>query len=257
VTYYASCQGYRPGYWEPFSCFGYGIYGGTSYTWPVPYPGANPNSAYGYGYPIVPNSIPRIENTEPLKDGKPVPKFEEPKKLMSLPSNSNRAQVVVRLPADAKLYANNQLTQLVSSERVFATPTLEQGVEYQYSMKVEYARDGKMVTDSSLVKVRAGETSTVEFVDRTAATTVSKIKLIAPEGAKIFVDNAKNAIPVGSPEYKTPALVKGQEYAYMFRAELARDGKNFTQTQRVVFKGGEAVTVDFMDMDGTRVSSVK
>lgn len=258
VTYFHSCLGGRPSYYEPFSCFGYGIYGGTSYYWPVPYDGANPNTAYGYGYPIVPNSIPRIENKDPLKkDDRPAPKFDDPKKLMSLPSSSNRAQVVIRLPADAKLYANNQLTQLTSAERVFSTPTIESGVEYQYSMKVEYTRDGKMITDSSVVKVRAGETSVVEFVDRAAPTAISKIKLIAPEGAKIFVDNARNSIPTGSPEYKTPNLIKGQEYSYMFRAELARDGKSFSQTQRVVFKGGEAVTVDFMDMDGTRVSSAK
>lgn len=255
MTYYAACYGSRQGYWEPFSCFGYGIYGGTSYYWPVPYDGANPNSAYGYGMPMVPNSIPRVEIKEKDKDGKPIPKFEEPKKIMSLPANSNRAQVVVRLPADAKLYANNELTQLSSGERVFATPALQTGLEYQYTMKVEYTRDGKTVTDSSVVKVRAGETSVVAFVDKAAPTAVSQIKLVAPEGTKIFVDNSASAIPASNPDFKTPALVKGQEYAYLFRAELNRDGKNYSQTQRVVFKGGESVTVDFMDIDGARLSA--
>jgi len=247
VTSYHSCHGYTPNYYQPFSCFGYGIYGGTSYSWPIPYEGGGPGT-YGYATPYSPNAMPRIEEKKEVE-----PKKADSKQggqTMIYPTTPNKAQVVVRLPADAKLYANDTLTNLSSAERSFSTPSLEKGQDYQYSMKVEYTRDGKTVSDSQIVKVRAGEVSVVEFVDKSTA--ISTIKFVAPEGAKLFVENKLLGT---SGSFKTPELTKGAEYAYSVRAELNRDGKTEASTQRVVFKAGEAVTVDFMDLGTIRTAS--
>jgi uncharacterized protein (TIGR03000 family) len=244
VTSFHSCVGYRHDYWMPFSCFGYGIYGGTTYNWPTPIP--LPVTSYGYGYPRpIESSMPRILKKEEL------PKPEESKpKPMSLRIQPDRAKVVVRLPADAKLYVNGQPTEQTSSERSFWTPALSADLDSRYTMKIEYNRDGNLVADSRVVKVRAGEVSVVEFADR-AARAISTIKIAAPEGTKVFLDN--RSIPTN--EYKTPALAKGVDYSYVFRAELSRDGKNRTQSQKVVFKAGESVTVDFMDLNEIRTVS--
>jgi len=250
VNTYASCMGCYGNYWQPYSCYGYGIYGGTSYSWPVPYESAP--GTYGYGYPVPANSIPRIET----KEVEPK-KIIEPKKLggetMNYLASPNKAQVVVRLPADAKLYANGKLTTLESTERAFSTPVLDRGQDYQYTMKVEYTRNGQKVVDDKVVRVRAGETSVVEFAEAKADTAVSTLKFVVPQGAKLFVEN--KAINGSTGEFKTPELTKGSEYAYSVRAELNRDGKVETQTQRVVFKGGEPVTVDFSDLGTVRTAS--
>ena len=249
---YGSCRGYSScygcyggggGYMTPYSCGGYGIYGGASYTWPTTYPyGGNPG--YGYGYPQMAPPVIKIEEKKVI-----------PMKTY-VPTAPNQAQVVIRLPADAKLFANGQLTSLTSAERAFSTPTIEKDRDFQYTMKVEYIRDGKNFTDSQIVKVRAGEVSIVEFVDLSKATTVtSTINVEMPEGAKVFVENKPLVLPEGQKSFKTPALTKGAEYAYEFRAELTRDGKSQSQTQRVVFKGGEPVTVDFKDMNAIRTVS--
>jgi uncharacterized protein (TIGR03000 family) len=190
------------------------------------------------------------KNDEKLKE----PKAIDPKtKSLNAPLSPNKAQVVVNLPADAKLFANGQLTALTSSERSFVSPVLEQGREYQYSLKVEYVRDGRTITDAQVVKVRPGDVSRVEFAD-VSATAASTIKVTIPEGAKLFVDNQFRELPSGTKEFKTPLLVKGSEYFYNFRAELTIDGKKQEQTQRVVFKAGELVSVDFSDMNAIRTA---
>ncbi len=265
VTSYRSCHGWQPyqNYYTPFSCYGYGVYGGTSYYYPTPYPAGLPSVGYGSGYPIPADSMPRILKTEEMKKIEPkktddmksddLPKGD---KIMADPTFASKAQVVVHLPADAKLYANNQLTTLSSDERSFSTPTLEQGLDYQYVLKIEYERNGKTIADTQIVKVRAGAASVVHFLDKAKAIAVSStIKFVAPEGTNLFVNERKVAFSKGVHEYTTPELAKGSEYSYEFRAELTRDGKSHAQTQRVVFKAGEPVTVDFSDLDSILTAS--
>jgi uncharacterized protein (TIGR03000 family) len=253
ATSYTSCLGYAGNYYVPFGCYGYGIYGGTSYSFPI-MADPNPTAGYGYGMPYPASSIPRIE-TDKDKGKKPEVKPPDTKdKTMIYPVPSNRAQVLVRLPANAKLFANNQVTALDSAERVFTTPALEKGQEYQYEMRIEFARDGKTVTDKQVVKVRAGSLSVVEFGNSTKTiAAASVIKFVAPQGATLYVDNKL----LNATEYTTPELVKGAEYAYEVRGELTRDGKSQKESRRVVFKAGEAVMVDFSDLGSVRTAAAR
>ena len=45
--------------------------------------------------------------------------------------------------------------------------------------------------------------------------------------------------------FTTPKLTPGKEYAYTMKAEWRRNGVPETQEQRVEFRGGEYLTVDF------------
>lgn len=238
------------GYWfyPTYNCHGYGVYGGATYAWPTPYIYGG-GSCYGYGLPIVP-VYPKIEEKKKEDGGKK----EDPKKTM-LPASPNQGRVVVSLPEDAKLFANGQLTALTSGLRDFNTPNLERGRDFQYTMQIEYVRDGKTITDSQVVKVRAGAVSVVEFADPSKPELVaSTVKVNLPEGAKLFVDDQAREMPA-SKEFLTPRLQKGSEYAYNFRAELTKEGKTHTQNQRVVFKAGEPISVDFSEMNTTRTAS--
>src|SRR5205814_8158631 len=84
------------------------------------------------------------------------------------PGGANRATVVVRLPADAKLFAEGRLLALPSSERTFVTPPLQMGPEYTYTFRAEYLRDGETIARSKTVAVKPGGTVTVEFADGVA-----------------------------------------------------------------------------------------
>ncbi len=100
--------------------------------------------------------------------------------------------------------------------------------------------------------MRGGEVSVVDFAKRDdAETAVSIIKITAPKRAKVFLGD--QLIQVA--EYRTPALSKDVQYSYVFRAELTRDGKTSDRTQKVIFKGGEPVTVDFTELNVVRTVS--
>jgi uncharacterized protein (TIGR03000 family) len=75
----------------------------------------------------------------------------------------NRAKLIVEVPADAKLYIDDQPMKTTSARRVFSTPGLEPGQAYYYMVRVEVVRDGKVQSDTRRVIVRAGEEARADF----------------------------------------------------------------------------------------------
>jgi uncharacterized protein (TIGR03000 family) len=73
------------------------------------------------------------------------------------------AKVIVSLPADAKLTANDKATVTASDRREFVTPALERGKSYSYTLKITVERDGKTIEEAKKIVVRAGELTKVNF----------------------------------------------------------------------------------------------
>lgn len=195
-----------------------------------------------------------------------------------LSSSTGRATVVVKLPADATLYAEGQRLALTSAERSFVTPPLPLHEDYSYAFRVEYVRGGETISQSKKASVRAGTTTTIEFLDLTLAKankepadakTASiplatsapsipapaglasakpdraRITVKLPPGATLYVDGKKNERADAVREFNTPPLPQGQEFAYQMKAEVMRNGHPETQTTTVNVRAGELVSVDF------------
>jgi uncharacterized protein (TIGR03000 family) len=77
------------------------------------------------------------------------------------------AVIVVSLPADAKLTFDGEATTSTSDQRVFVSPVLPAGQEYHYTLQAEVVVDGKPVTISKTVAVRAGEEAHVSLTPTT------------------------------------------------------------------------------------------
>jgi uncharacterized protein (TIGR03000 family) len=89
------------------------------------------------------------------------------------PASAQEARITVKVPADAKLYVDGQMTTTNSqATRTFKTPVLAVGQDYYYTMRAEVERDGKTVTDTKRVIVRAGATVEANF-DLPASTAVA------------------------------------------------------------------------------------
>jgi uncharacterized protein (TIGR03000 family) len=73
------------------------------------------------------------------------------------------ATLVVTLPEDARFFVEGKLTKQTGTSRTFVSPPLEPGVSYTYELTAEVVRDGKPLTQTKRVHVRAGETSNVDF----------------------------------------------------------------------------------------------
>ncbi|MBA4067831.1 MAG: hypothetical protein C0501_29855, partial [Isosphaera sp.] len=174
-------------------------------------------------------------------------------------AGSGRATVVVRLPADAKLFVDARPLNLTGAERKFVSPELPAGGEFAYRFRAEYERDGETVSVTRRVAVRAGATVAVEFTDLTAkaapakgsdapATAVSNpapvvppapttpaapeaatdratITVKLPAGASLYVDDKKSPSAEPVRRFSTPPLPGGREFAYLMRAEVVRDGR--------------------------------
>jgi uncharacterized protein (TIGR03000 family) len=84
------------------------------------------------------------------------------------------ARVVVELPADAKLFVDDQLMKTTSERRVFNTPALDATQTYYYEMRAELVRDGKTLTERKRVIVRAGDVIRTSFPNLELAATTAK-----------------------------------------------------------------------------------
>jgi uncharacterized protein (TIGR03000 family) len=183
--YGRGCYGYWGCYGSCYgSCYGvcYGGYGG----WGAPYHGYGPgwagydcfggcggyaSSAYGMPGPLVAPSVGgRVIDGDgkKAKDGK-----DEEGGEVSTP---DRARLIFNLPRDAKLYVDDKPISNVTAKRTFQTPALAKGQEYYYEVRAEVMRDGKPVSETKRVIVKAGAVIRTDFGSLGASTGVASAK---------------------------------------------------------------------------------
>lgn len=182
----------------------------------------------------------------PPADG--VPPLNPPPALNEERSSTNRAQFVVRLPADARLVADGTVIPGSGTVRLFVSPPLEPGREYVYELTIEVERNGKTLRDAQTVRFQAGKTANVSFPeprpDSAApplAPTTSRIRVRMPDGAALFVEGR----PWMSPVVQTPPLDPTRIHYYQLRVEMVRDGRRAVVVREVAFRAGQELTVDF------------
>jgi uncharacterized protein (TIGR03000 family) len=78
-------------------------------------------------------------------------------------ATGTEATLIVSLPEDATLTIDGEKTTSTSAQRVFVTPALEQGKEYEYTLKAKVERDGKVQVATAKVTIRPGQISQVEL----------------------------------------------------------------------------------------------
>jgi len=71
------------------------------------------------------------------------------------------ANLMITLPADARLLVDGYETKSTSDQRLLVTPDLEPGREYRYTLTAEAPREGGMQRVTRTVTVRAGEQTSV------------------------------------------------------------------------------------------------
>jgi uncharacterized protein (TIGR03000 family) len=169
---YGNCYGgWGSGYGCAGSCWGgsasagcwgasygcYGCYGGGF--------GYGPGY-YGSGWEtmtpggVAPSYMPGA--TMPPASGETLPKPKaDGKDGTSLAPN--RARLIVELPADAKLYIDDQAMKTTSGRRTFHTPDLKDGQTYYYMLRAEVVRDGKPLSEERRVILRAGDVVRTDF----------------------------------------------------------------------------------------------
>jgi uncharacterized protein (TIGR03000 family) len=79
-------------------------------------------------------------------------------------NNNNSATLNVVVPEDnAEIWIGNSSTTSRGMMRQYVTPTLEAGKDYAYTLRARWTVDGRAFDQTREVKVRAGQTSQVDF----------------------------------------------------------------------------------------------
>lgn len=143
--------GYGWGGWGGYGGYGLGYgawggYGGWGYA-------AAPGYYYSYAAPVAVASTPIATSTRSM--------YYDPA------PDTNRATIIVHLPAAARLIVDGKPTQSTSSVRRFVSPPLSTGENHYYIFKAEMDRNGQTVTTRKRVDVMPGQTENVhlQFAD--------------------------------------------------------------------------------------------
>jgi uncharacterized protein (TIGR03000 family) len=135
------------------SWFGYG-----DYTTPgaVTYPGMNPMTT-----PAAPTAP--TTPAKPAEPGTPPAATPPPTGTGTPPPGTGAARpmgarLIIEKPADAKLFVDDRPVKCNAARETFSTPGLDPAQAYYYMVRVEMVRDGRPVSETRRVIVRAGET---------------------------------------------------------------------------------------------------
>jgi uncharacterized protein (TIGR03000 family) len=79
------------------------------------------------------------------------------------PVSDNIAHLTVRVPSDAQVWLEDQVTRQIGSVRDFASPELAPGRNYVYDIRAVWQQSGRTVEQTRHVAVHGGSHVTVDF----------------------------------------------------------------------------------------------
>ena len=97
--------------------------------------------------------------------------------VVEAPVTSGVAYLNISVPADAKLYLQDQLMTVEGARRRFVTPAIQVGELHLYTVKVEIVRDGKTLTKTAQTTVTLGQEAavTVAFEGQDSGASASQV----------------------------------------------------------------------------------
>lgn len=90
------------------------------------------------------------------------------------PSQPVASRITVRLPAEARLFVNDDPCPLTSETRSFTTPPLNPEREYAYTLRAEVVRNGQTFSEVKRVVFRGGKAVQIEFKELANVRTVRR-----------------------------------------------------------------------------------
>ena len=163
---YGGCYGGYGGCYG--GCYGGGSWGGYAYGIYGCYGCYGGWSCYGSGYSCYGNGVYHGPTGTP--NGTAPEKLGPPSKQ----DETTRAKVIIDVPAQAKLYIDDQPMSNKTGKRTFMTPPLERGQTYFYDVKIVLTVDGQEKVQTERVVLRAGEVVAANFSGAPSATATAQ-----------------------------------------------------------------------------------
>jgi len=155
-SYYPYSSGYAPSfYYSDLPGFGYDPSDSGSYASNPYYSG----SFDGYYY----DTAPPAGSTQAYGGGQSSGYQSNYGPVTTAAAADNAAHVTVNVPADARVWFEDTLTKSTGTVRRFDSPPLTPGERYTYQVRARWNDNGKEVTQTQQVEVRAGANVRVDF----------------------------------------------------------------------------------------------
>jgi uncharacterized protein (TIGR03000 family) len=163
----------------------------------------------------------------------------------SLQTAKQSAILAVSVPEEARVYVNGIATQTPGHQRRYVSRGLVPGFPYTYTVRAEYPQQGRTVSETRTVQLRAGQTVEIAFAvpENTVQTTLT---LHVPANAVVKLCGQATRATGTLRQFATHQLRQGQkweDYGVEVSAELG--GRQVTREARLTLVGGESREVTF------------
>jgi len=157
--------------------------------------------------------------------------------------------LAVDVPEDARVFVNGFLTNSTGVHRRYVSRDLASGLQYTYRVRVLVHRDGKVLSDTQIVRVAAGDTANLAFdFDTQSSPGPTTLTVHVPDDADVTLEGRDTEATGSVRRFTTTKLARGAEWNdYSVVVALQRDGRTETRQKTVNLIGGESreLTFDF------------
>jgi len=172
------------------------------------------------------------------------------------------ATLTVNVPGEARVFVNGLATTSTGAERQFVSRNLRRGARYNYEIRAELVRDGKVVTETKSVQLATGETAELAFTlsgdqsQRTASAARTSLSVRVPADAKLYLAGKETRSSGPVRQFITSKIQPGQGWTkYTVRAVIYRGGKEISREQTISLKAGDSRELAF-DFEGQGIDQV-
>ena len=217
-------------------------YGGN---WAVPcYPCCN-TAPGGQMPPYSPMQQPGTPATEPA-----TPPSTAPVKPSSM---TTTGVLELDVPAEARVFINDRVTQTTGIHRRFVSPGLTPGLTYTYHVRVELSGKSGPVVETKSVKLHAGDDQLLAFhmtadqqnVAAKPATLPTSLTLHVPADAQVLLGGNPTTTTGTVRTYKTMLSAGDRLEQYTVQVKLERDGKVLSREQTINLAACETREIEF------------
>jgi len=188
----------------------------------------------------------------PPAEGQELPSLE---KQTSLGPDS--AFLAVNVPNDANVTVNGLATRSTGESRRYVSRNLTPGFNYTYEVTATTDVNGRAVSQTKTVQLRAGEEVAVNFDLLAAADVETALTLHVPADAQVYLDgtatNGKGSVRT----FRTTRLEDGQSWSdYVVRVTIVRDGEEMTKEETISLNAGDQKELTFQ-FDVDKIASAR
>lgn len=164
--------------------------------------------------------------------------------------------LVVEVPAEAKIYVNNRLTNTPGAVREYVSRNLVRGYNYTYEVRAEMEINGETVSETKKIDLRAGQHAKLAFNLAAPSDEVeTSITVKVPADAKVNLGGNDTKATGEKRTFRTSAIRKGSEWKdYKIVVTADVDGVEVTKEQTFDLKAGEEKELTF-DFDAANVAA--